>query len=60
MSNEQLILEVLTKEGKPMRPGDIATAAGLEKETVSKALKDMKKKGIVDSPKTCFYAPTGK
>ncbi len=60
MSNEQLIMDALKKEGKPMRPGDIATAAGLEKELVSKTLKDLKKKGLIDSPKACFYGLTGK
>lgn len=53
----QLILETLKKEGKPMRPGDIATAAGLDKELVSQGITDLKKAGLIDSPKRCFYAP---
>jgi Mn-dependent DtxR family transcriptional regulator len=55
--NEQLILNAMKKERKPMRPGDIATAAGLDKDLVSKAIKELKKQGLVDSPKRCFYAP---
>jgi DNA-binding IscR family transcriptional regulator len=55
--NGQLILEAMKKEGKPMRPGEIATAAGLDKDLVSKVIKDLKKQGLVDSPKRCFYAP---
>ena len=55
--NEQLIMNTMKKAGKPMRPGDIATDSGLDKEIVSKAIKDLKKQGLVTSPKTCFYAP---
>ncbi len=55
---EQSILDALKSEGKPMRPGEIAEAAGLEKDAVSKAIKKMKTKGLIDSPKRCFYAPT--
>jgi Mn-dependent DtxR family transcriptional regulator len=60
MDNQQLILETMKKQGKPMRPGDIAKAAGLEKDIVAKALKELRKKGLVDSPKACFYASVEK
>lgn len=55
--NEQTILNVLKMEGKPMRPGDIAAAADIGKDAVSKAIKELKKQNLVDSPKRCFYAP---
>jgi Mn-dependent DtxR family transcriptional regulator len=55
MTNEELVLDTMKKEGKPMRPGDIATSAGIEKDIVSKTLKELKKMGLVDSPKQCFY-----
>jgi Mn-dependent DtxR family transcriptional regulator len=58
--NVQLILDTMKKEGKPMRPGDIAKTAGLDKDTVSKAIKELKNKGLIDSPKRCFYAPVKK
>jgi predicted transcriptional regulator len=51
---EQVLAE-LKKAGKAVRPGDLATAAGLEKEAVSKALAALKKEGKVVSPKACFY-----
>ncbi len=50
----------MKKEGKPMRPADIAKSAALDKELVSKTLKDLKKKGMVQSPKACFYSPVEK
>jgi len=55
--NEQTVLNAMKKEGKPMRPGDIAKITELEKDAVSKAIDELKKQGLVDSPKRCFYAP---
>jgi Mn-dependent DtxR family transcriptional regulator len=55
--NEEVILEAMKKEAKPMRPGEIAEVAGIGKDEVSKALKELQKKGLINSPKRCFYAP---
>lgn len=54
---EKSVLEMMEKEGKPMRPGDIAQKAELDKEEVSRILARLKKEGKVSSPKRCFYAP---
>ncbi|HIP99850.1 TPA: MarR family transcriptional regulator [Candidatus Bipolaricaulota bacterium] len=53
------VLKALEELGKPARPGEIAQAAGLPKDEVSKALKELKREGKVNSPKRCFYAPAG-
>jgi len=42
--------------GKPVRPGDIAKATGLESKEVSKIIKSLRKKGKVISPKRCYYS----
>ena len=47
----------MTKEGKPMRPGDIAKKAEMDKDEVSKIIEKLKKEGKISSPKRCFYAP---
>ena len=54
---EQLVLEAMKKAGKPVRPGDVAKATGIDSKEVSKIISDLKKKGKVSSPKRCFYAP---
>ncbi len=54
---EKAVLEIMKKEGTPMRPGDIAKKTGLEKDEVSKIINKLKKDGKVDSPKRCFYTP---
>jgi len=60
LDQEQVILDVMKKQAKPMKAGDIAEAIGIDKEAVSKTIKDLKKKGLVDSPKACFYVPVKK
>lgn len=55
MDAKEAVLKALKEAGKPFRPGDIAEAAGLDKEDVSKAIKELKKEEKIDSPKRCFY-----
>jgi DNA-binding Lrp family transcriptional regulator len=56
-AKEKAVLDAMKKEGKPMRPGDIAKKAKLEKDAVSKIIDKLKKEGKISSPKRCFYAP---
>ncbi len=56
-ANDKLVLNAMKKTGKPMRPGDIAVAAKLDKGDVSKIIGKLKKEGKVHSPKRCFYEP---
>jgi DNA-binding MarR family transcriptional regulator len=50
-----LVLKTMTDAGKPLRPGEIAQAAGIEKADVDKAIKQLKKEEKIFSPKVCFY-----
>ena len=52
------VLQAMKDAGKPVRPGDVAKAIGLDSKMVSKAIKVLKKEGKIHSPKRCFYAPT--
>ncbi|WP_373499229.1 MarR family transcriptional regulator [Desulfococcus sp.] len=54
---EDKILEAIKKAGKPVRPGDIAEAVGMDGAEVSKVIAKLKKQGRVISPKRCYYAP---
>ena len=51
---EDKILKAMAA-GQPMRPGDIAAAAGVEKDEAGKAIKKLAAEGKVFSPKRCFY-----
>lgn len=54
---ERLVLDVMMQAGKPVRPGDIAKVAGLDSKEVSKIIQELQRKGLVNSPKRCLYAP---
>ena len=56
-TTEEAVLNAMKKQGKPVRPGDVVKITGLDKGDVSKAIKELKKKGLIHSPKQCFYAP---
>ncbi len=57
MDDKQLaVLDAMKKAGKPVRPGDVATATGMDSKEVSKIITALKDQGKVHSPKRCFYA----
>jgi DNA-binding transcriptional regulator GbsR (MarR family) len=55
MAINDLVIQTLTIAGKPMKAGEIALAAGVEKAEVEKAIKQLKKEEKLYSPKNCFY-----
>jgi DNA-binding IclR family transcriptional regulator len=55
MENTDKILNAFKQEGKPLRPGEIAEIAGLDKKEVDKLIKVLKKEEKIFSPKRCFY-----
>jgi len=54
---KEIVLEAMKKAGKPVRPGDIAKATGLDSKEVSKIIKELRSEGKVHSPKRCYYVP---
>lgn len=55
MEIKEKIIQAFENAGKPMRPGEVAEMAGLEKKDAEKAIKKMKDEGVLYSPKRCFY-----
>lgn len=53
---EKDVLNAMKTAGKPVRPGEIAKALNVESKEVSKAIKSLKEKGQVISPKRCYYS----
>lgn len=54
---EKKVLQAMKEAGKPVRPGDLAKAMGVDSKEISKVIDALKKKGRVTSPKRCYYAP---
>ncbi len=55
---QKKVLKTLAGFDKPAGNKDIAQAAGLDGKEVTKAIKVLKKEGLVDSPVRCKYAVT--
>lgn len=55
MDAKEQVIKALQDSGKPMRPGEIAEATGLEKADLDKAIKELKKEEKICSPKRCYY-----
>ncbi|HKM94765.1 MAG TPA: hypothetical protein VJY41_14030 [Prolixibacteraceae bacterium] len=51
------VMTALQKAGKPLKAGEIADAAGLDKKEVDKAMKELKADGSIVSPQRCYWAP---
>lgn len=56
MSAEK-VLDVLKSAGKPLKAVEIATASGLDKKEVDKAMKQLKTEDRIESPKVCYWQP---
>jgi len=55
MEAKEKVLATMQQSQQPMRPGEIAEAAGLDKKDVEKAIKALKDSEQIYSPKKCFY-----
>ena len=58
MSANEIVLKTLKDSPEPLKAGDIAEMAGIDKKEVDKAIKALKKEGKIVTPKRCFYAPS--
>ena len=55
MDSIEKVLKVLKENTEPMKAGEIAEKAGLEKKDVDKAMKQLKADEKIISPKRCFW-----
>ena len=55
MEVTEKIIKAFESAAKPMRPGEVAELAGVEKKDAEKAIKKLKDDGVLYSPKRCFY-----
>lgn len=58
MDKKELVLDYMKKAGKPLRPGDIAKALGIDSKEVSQIIQELKKEGKVHQPKRCYWEAT--
>jgi len=49
------VLAVMSASAKPLKAGEIAELAGLDKKVVEKAMNELKKEGKIVSPIRCAW-----
>jgi len=57
MNHEKTVIDTLTTAGKPLKAGEIAELAGIDKKEIDKAIKALKTDDKITSPKRCYYSP---
>jgi predicted transcriptional regulator len=55
MEIKEKVIQALKETGSPMKAGEIAEKAGIEKKEVEKAIKSLISEEKLFSPKRCFY-----
>ncbi len=55
MNTIEIVLKTLSNSSKPMKSGEIADTAGIDKKDVDNAIKKLKKEEKISSPKMCYY-----
>jgi predicted transcriptional regulator len=53
----QIVLDAMKKAARPMKPGEIADATGIDQKEIAKIIDALKKEGKVASPKRCYWEP---
>lgn len=56
MDVNELVVKTLKESGEPLKAGEIAEKAGIDKKEVDKAIKALKKEEKIISPKRCYYS----
>lgn len=51
------VLETMKESGEPLNAGKITELSGLDRKEVDKAMNKLKKDGLIESPKRCFWQP---
>ena len=55
MEIKETVLKTLRESEQPLKGGEIAEKAGIDKKDVDKAIKQLKTDNMIYSPKRCFY-----
>ncbi len=53
---EKAVISAFENSKRPLRPKDIEKITGIPSKEISKIIKELREKGLVHSPKRCYYA----
>jgi predicted transcriptional regulator len=57
MDFNEIVIKTLVAANEPLKAGDIAEKAGIDKKEVDKSIKNLIQAGKIESPKRCYYSP---
>lgn len=57
MSDADKVLEAMKQAGQPVGAGKLVEMTGLERKAVDKAMAELKKGDLIESPVRCMWAP---
>ncbi len=57
MDDKTKVLKAMQEANKPLKAGEIAELASVDKKIVDKVMKDLKKEDLITSPKRCYWEP---
>lgn len=57
MSDTDKVLEAMKAAGEPVNAGKIVEMTGLDRKVVDKAMAELKKSDLIESPVRCKWAP---
>jgi len=55
MNVNEIVLNTLKNSKEPLKAGEIAEIAGIDKKEVDKAIKELKNENMITSPRRCYY-----
>ena len=53
------VLKAMQAAGEPVAAGKVAEMTGLDRKVVDKAMDELKKSGVIESPVRCKWQPKG-
>lgn len=56
MATTDNVLKALKESSQPMKAAELAAALSIDKKEIDKAIKELSKEGLIESPKRCFWA----
>ncbi|GEM_PF-309855 len=54
---EKKVLDAMKSTDEPLKTKEIASIAKIDEKESAKVIKKLKDKGLVESPKRCYYRP---
>lgn len=55
MDTKEIVLNILKESSEPLKTGEIAEKANIDKKEIDKAIKALKEEELITSPKRCYY-----